>query len=66
MKKLLITLIVLIVLAFGIFFVVGLFNPKPPSPIITVEEKKIEVAQGSYCWDDLFNSICADMISPPC
>ncbi|MCM3390642.1 hypothetical protein LG296_20140 (plasmid) [Ureibacillus chungkukjangi] len=66
MKKFLITLLVLIVLAFGIYFVVGLFNAKPPSPMITVEGKKIEVAQGSYCWDGLFNySICADSISPP-
>lgn len=65
MKKFSITLLVLIVLAFGIYFVIGLFNAKPPSPIITVEEKKIEVAQGSYCWDGLYNSICVDTLSPP-
>ena len=65
MKKLLITLLILIMLAFGIYFVVGLFDPKPPSPIITVGEKKIEVARGTYCWDGLFNSICVDTISPP-
>lgn len=65
MKKFLITLLVLIVLGLGIYFVVGLFNAKPPSPTITVGEKKIEVAQGSYCWDGLINAVCADTSSPP-
>ncbi|OLS33375.1 hypothetical protein [Bacillus sp. MRMR6] len=62
MKKALITLVVLGV---GIYFVIGLFNSSPPKTNITVDEKKLEVARGSYCWDGLFNSICADTISPP-
>ncbi|MEH7346483.1 hypothetical protein V7122_21795 [Bacillus sp. JJ1532] len=65
MKKALITLVVLVVLGVGIYFVIGLFNNNPPSPTITFNEKKLEVARGSYCWDGLFNSICADTISPP-
>jgi hypothetical protein len=65
MKKFLITLIVLIVLAVGVYFVIGLFSVKPPLPTITVEDKKVEVAQGSYCWDGLLNSVCADTSSPP-
>lgn len=65
MKKSLITLIVLVLLGVGIYFVIGLFNINPPEPTITVEGKKVEVVQGSYCWDGLFNSICADTSSPP-
>ncbi|OIK14116.1 hypothetical protein [Bacillus sp. MUM 13] len=65
MKKTLITIIVLIVLAVGIFFVIGLFSVKPPSPTITVKDKKVEAIQGSYCWRGLLNSICADTSSPP-
>lgn len=65
MKKAVMTLIVLVVLGVGIYFVIGLFNNNPPEPTITVDEKKLEVARGSYCWDGLFNSICADTISPP-
>ncbi|MEK5442195.1 hypothetical protein [Fredinandcohnia sp. FSL W7-1320] len=65
MKKSLITIIVLILLAVGIYFVIGLFSVKPPSPTITVGDKKVGVVQGSYCWDGLINSVCADASSPP-
>ena len=65
MKKAVITLIVLVVLGIGIYFIIGLFTNNPPKPTITVDEKKLEVARGSYCWDGLFNSICEDTISPP-
>ncbi|MGN7387911.1 hypothetical protein [Sporosarcina sp. SAFN-015] len=65
MKKAIITLIILVILSIGIYFVIGLFNNNPPELTITVDEKKLEVARGSYCWDGLFNSVCADTISPP-
>jgi hypothetical protein len=65
MKKYLGTLIILITLGIGGYFVIGLFNVKPPSPSITVEDKKVEVAQGSHCWDGLINAGCVDMTSPP-
>lgn len=65
MKKALFTLVVLFVLGIGIYLVIGLSNNNPPEPTITVKDKKLEVAQGSYCWDGLFNAICADTISPP-
>ncbi|MEK5441054.1 hypothetical protein [Fredinandcohnia sp. FSL W7-1320] len=65
MKKSLITLIVLVLLGVGIYFIIGLFNTNPTEPTITVEGKKVEVAQGSYCWDRLLNSVCADTSSPP-
>ncbi|MED4947118.1 hypothetical protein P9760_20130, partial [Parageobacillus thermoglucosidasius] len=65
MKKFLITLLVLIALGIGGNFVTGLFSAKPPLPTITVGEKKVEVAQGSYCWNGLLNSVCADTSSPP-
>ncbi|WLR57299.1 hypothetical protein LC048_10805 [Mesobacillus subterraneus] len=42
-----------------------MLKSNPPSPIITVDGKKLEVARGSYCWDGLFNATCADTISPP-
>lgn len=65
MKKALISLVVLVVLGVAIYFVIGIFNNNPPSATITINEKKLEVVRGSYCWDGLFNSICADTISPP-
>ncbi|WP_233204981.1 hypothetical protein [Geobacillus sp. WSUCF-018B] len=65
MKKFLIPLLVLIVLGIGGYFVIGLFSAKPPLPTITVGEKKVEVTQGSYCWNGLLNSVCADTSSPP-
>lgn len=65
MKKLLITLLVLVVLAFGVYIVIGEFSAKPPAPTITVGDNKVTAAQGSYCWDGFFNSICADTSSPP-
>jgi len=65
MKKSLSILIVLVVLAVGVYYAIGLFNVKPPTPSITVEEKKVESVQGSYCWEALLRGVCADMISPP-
>ncbi|WP_233208668.1 hypothetical protein [Planomicrobium sp. MB-3u-38] len=65
LKKFFITLLILVGLGFGIYFVVGLFNPTPPSPTITVDEKELDVARGSYCWEGLFNATCADTIPPP-
>jgi hypothetical protein len=65
MKKVFITLLTLIALGIGIYFVTGILHSKPPTPTIRVDEKKLEVARGSYCWDGLFNSTCADTISPP-
>lgn len=65
MKKFFITLLILVGLGFGIYFVVGLFTHTPPSPTITVDEKELDVARGSYCWEGLFNATCADTIPPP-
>lgn len=62
MKKFMISLIVLLCSVFGIYFVI---SSKPPSPIITVEGKKVGVVQGTYCWEGLFNNECADTTSPP-
>ena len=62
MKKMLISLLAVVVLVGGIYFV---FNLKPPTPIITIENKTVEVAQSSYCWEGLIHGQCVDMISPP-
>ncbi|HBJ01589.1 hypothetical protein [Lysinibacillus sp. UBA5990] len=62
MKKVLISLLAVVVLVGGIYFV---FTLKPPKPTITIENNTVEVAQGSYCWDRLFNVQCVDKISPP-
>lgn len=59
------TLIVLVILIVGVYYAVGLFSVKPPTPIITVDGQKVETVQGSYCWEGLFRGVCADMISPP-
>ncbi len=60
-----ILLIVLVGLVLGIYFVIGQLSSKPPSPILTVGGKKVEVVQGSYCWEGLFKNVCADTASPP-
>lgn len=65
MKKTLVSLIIFLVLALGIFLVIGLFNNNPPKPLITIESENVEVAQGSYCWRGVINSRCIDMTSPP-
>ncbi|KAB2331451.1 hypothetical protein [Bacillus mesophilum] len=65
MKKGLITIILLLVLAIGIYSAISLFSSKPPSPKITVEGKKVDAVQGSYCWDGLLHSVCATTSSPP-
>ena len=62
MKKVLISLLAVVVLVGGIYFS---SNSKPPKPVITIENKTVEVAQGSYCWNGLINAKCVDMISPP-
>lgn len=64
MRKWLIFLLVLTMLGIGIYFAVQQCNAKPPSPTITVGDKEVAVAQGSYCWNGFLNSICADTISP--
>lgn len=62
MKKILISLLAVVVLVGGIYFV---YNLKPPKPIITIENKTVEVAQGPYCWRGPISAQCVDMISPP-
>lgn len=62
MKKVFISLLAVVLLVGGIYFA---FNSKPPKPVITIENKTVEVAQGSYCWEGLINAQCVDMISPP-
>ncbi len=62
MKRVLISLLIVVVLVGGIYFVC---NIKPPKPTITIENNIVEVAQGSYCWGGLFNVQCVDKISPP-
>ncbi|WP_155594030.1 hypothetical protein [Lysinibacillus cavernae] len=62
MKKVLISLLAVVGLVVGVYFV---FNLKPPKPTITIENNTVEVAQGSYCWGGLINGQCIDKISPP-
>ena len=58
-------LFAIFLLVAGFYIDEGLLNNKPPEPTITVEGKKVEVVQGSYCWSGLFNGRCVDKISPP-
>ncbi|MFC5602781.1 hypothetical protein [Sporosarcina koreensis] len=62
MKKVLISLLAVVVLIAGVYIV---SNLKPPKPNITIEDNTVEVAQGSYCWGGLISGQCVDMISPP-
>ncbi|QGQ98047.1 hypothetical protein EHS13_25710 [Paenibacillus psychroresistens] len=63
MKKLF--FLVLVVLIVGVYFIFKLFSSEPPSPTISVGDKIISSAQGSYCWRGLLNAKCVDMVSPP-
>ncbi|MCH7324066.1 hypothetical protein LZ480_19600 [Solibacillus sp. MA9] len=62
MKRVLNILLAIIVIVVGFYFVI---NFKPPKPSITIENKKVEVIQGSYCWGGLIYGQCVDKISPP-
>lgn len=62
MKKALISLLTVVVLVAGVYFV---SNLKPPKPNITIENNTVDVAQGSYCWSGFISHQCVDMISPP-
>lgn len=62
MKKLFLIFVVLAVGVIGFYLVRG---ATPPKPKVTFEGHKIEVAQGSYCWNGLVGTKCEDMISPP-
>lgn len=51
-----------IVFGIGMYLMIGLDDHHyPPEPIITVDDKNLEVARGSYCW----HSVCVDTMSPP-
>ncbi|MEO4052649.1 hypothetical protein [Solibacillus sp. CAU 1738] len=65
MKKFFTSLLAVVVLIVGIYFIDGLFNLKPPKPTITIESNKVEVAQGSYCWSGVITAKCVDIIAPP-
>ncbi|WP_246879976.1 hypothetical protein [Bacillus suaedae] len=65
MKKNVMTFLVCVLLAIGIYFVISILNLNPPKPSITVEDSKVEVVQGSYCWKGLITAQCVDSISPP-
>ena len=56
---------ILVVVGAGVYLCVGLFSTDPPKAIITAEGKKVEAAQGSYCWGGALRYSCVDMISPP-
>lgn len=57
-------IIVIVILVIGIYFSLSFINSGPPSPKITAGKKDIPIAQGSYCWNSLFNRRCVDMVSP--
>ncbi|SDN22480.1 hypothetical protein [Bacillus sp. OK048] len=65
MKKFLAIFLALVVLGIGANFMIDQFRATPPSTTITVGDKKVSVAQGSYCWRGFLNAKCVDMISPP-
>lgn len=65
MKKGFISLMIFVVVGAAIYLCIGLFSNNPPKPIITAQGKKIESAQGSYCWGGALRYSCVDMISPP-
>lgn len=52
----------------GLLVIVGLilflepFRGSPPEPDVSVQGKDIEVTSGSYCWNGLFISQCADTV----
>ncbi|WP_339171524.1 hypothetical protein MKY51_09890 [Solibacillus sp. FSL R5-0691] len=62
MKKVLSSLLAVVVLVGGMYVAI---NSAPPKPVLTIENKTVEVAQSSYCWNGLLKTQCVDMISPP-
>ncbi|SFA85731.1 MULTISPECIES: hypothetical protein [unclassified Bacillus (in: firmicutes)] len=58
MKRLLASLILLSVIALGIYaFQIG---TRPPEPTVTVAQKSVQTTEGSYCWDGLLRAGCVD------
>ncbi len=64
MSKFLKIFLTIVVLAISFYLVFRPMNFGPPSPRISVGDIIVPTAQGTYCWDGLFNSRCVDMISP--
>lgn len=64
MSKFLKIFLIIVVLAISFFLFFRPINFGPPSPSISAGDIFVPTAQGSYCWDGLFNSRCVDMISP--
>jgi hypothetical protein len=67
MGKFLISLLIIAISTISFYLVIGHIEVKPPSPQIIVGEKRIKVAQGSYCWEGFLkvNKACTDTSSPP-
>jgi hypothetical protein len=65
MSKILPILFFVLFVGFGVYFISGLIDSKPPEPTITVNGKHVPSAQGTYCWAGFLNGKCVDMISPP-
>lgn len=58
MKRLLASLILLCLIALGIYaFQIG---TRPPEPTVTVAQENVQTTEGSYCWDGLLKSGCVD------
>ena len=55
----------LVVIGLGLYFVFSQYNARPPVPLITVNDQNVTVVQGSYCWEVLITTTCAEEVSPP-
>jgi len=59
MRKFLIGLIIVVCVAW--VFIYEPFRGEPPTPKVMVGDEKIPTTKGSYCWDGILISRCADM-----
>ncbi|GGE59569.1 hypothetical protein [Priestia taiwanensis] len=62
MRKIVIAISLLAVICIGGYV---FLNSAPPLPTVSVDGNRLEVRQGSYCWDGPINSRCVDSMAPP-
>lgn len=63
--KIFLRICLVLILVIGMYLFSGLFSSKPPTPIVTIDNKVVSTAQASYCWNGFLKSECVDTISPP-
>lgn len=61
MKKIILLVIVIVIIGGGAYWN---YSSSMPSLTAKVDNTKLDVAEGSYCWSSLTSNECVDKISP--